>query len=544
MVSGLVTGFRDPFLLALLRDRLSSMLFPKLYVWIRELLVKPNRPDTVSLQSASAVSAGLHIIPGKFSGPAAKRRPPGDVPPETVRGVLVRWASNVVWFSLNILHTQRVPMAIELSPEIEFQLIKRSTVHYNSLTRQDRNSGITRAPRTRRVMAIRAAFHEFNLDPDHSMVDIFELADEMSLAASSRASTSTPEPVELPGPEEVMVALETLDLDDGQPDAPTNVNPDRSGSGDASQILVQQSAENGNPFSIPEVEEAVELPAGLAGSQSPISISEEVVLDIPVGVAETAEGPDLRNDGATTVMTSTDIGSGTAEAPFEDANAQPEQTQVQRTATPSPEPSPVFNPASAQDQLEAILLASRSRSPPSPVPGITRAASLHHTTPRPVRRPTVSDQHVPVFRDEVARRRLLDDDEISVPDPNREVYRVTILSNHAAEAIAYHATSLLESLILLPLDVMFVRSLARNFLLRQSGHGSPPLATDAAPAMGRMWPLGMRAQMRDLSVPLELQFWGNLLITIGMQGLTNFAVWAVGVQVTLRLGERFGWGKV
>jgi hypothetical protein len=138
----------------------------------------------------------------------------------------------------------------------------------------------------------------------------------------------------------------------------------------------------------------------------------------------------------------------------------------------------------------------------------------------------------------------VDIDSIGLPETNKDVYRVTILSNHAAEAIAYHATCLLESIILLPFDVMFARSLARNFLARQSSSAGQQIASTTTPLTGEVWPLGMRAQMRDLTVPQELQFWGDFLITMGMQGLTNFAIWAVGTQITLRLGERFGWGKI
>jgi hypothetical protein len=137
-------------------------------------------------------------------------------------------------------------------------------------------------------------------------------------------------------------------------------------------------------------------------------------------------------------------------------------------------------------------------------------------------------------------RRRQEPDVRSQQDTNFDTYRVTILSNHAAEAFAYHATSLLESIILLPLDAIFTRSLARNFLAR---HPIQELAR-TTPLMGEIWPLGLRAQMQNLMVPQELQFWGNFLVTMGMQGLMNFGIWAVGTRITLKLGERFGWGNI
>lgn len=110
------------------------------------------------------------------------------------------------------MRSQRAPLAVELSPEIENELLQQSSVHYAELLRLNRGSHLNRrGDRTLRLMALRSAFNDFNLDPDHSMVDIFELADEMNFPVPSRASTSTPEPQDLPSATEVGPSGQTRD---------------------------------------------------------------------------------------------------------------------------------------------------------------------------------------------------------------------------------------------------------------------------------------------------------------------------------------------
>ncbi|KIW71955.1 hypothetical protein PV04_00181 [Phialophora macrospora] len=558
LATDLAMHMRNPFAMAMMRDQISGILFPKLYVWMRELLVKPNRPDAVSLQSASVQ---LHIVPGKITSPTARRLALGE---GKVKGLLGRWLSNLLWFSLSILHTQRVPMAIELSPEIEAELIGRSAMHYHVLVRQDRDNGITRAPRTLRVMAIRAAFHDFNLDPDSSMVDIFELADEMSLSGSSRASTSTPEPQDLPSPEDVMAGASNM----GQ-SAIENETEMPTGTGETQDVSLATNEVAGGD----DHDRAASLE--LLGRSLPASE------DVRDSVLNTATGAEpLAAERVSTDRTSPDepdyismVWGADVAAIFED-DTEPEAAVAQEPAfdpavpletllQPAPAHvyhSPDIRPASPGQLSGAQLLlppspstpvstlddqgpdppASQPTTPPSPIPGISRAHSLHEIAGMWLaRRPTVSDQHVPTFRDEVNRRRL-EPDVQSQQDTNFDTYRVTILSNHAAEAFAYHATSLVESIILLPFDAIFTRSLARNFLTRHPNWES----AHTAPLMGEIWPLGLRAQMQNLTVTQEMQFWGNFLITMGMQGLMNFAIWAVGTRITLKLGERFGWGNI
>lgn len=198
--------------------------------------------------------------------------------------------------------------------------------------------------------------------------------------------------------------------------------------------------------------------------------------------------------------------------------------QQQSTSLPSPSISPSPAPGSP------------ARS--SPVPGIRRAASLPHATPRPVRRLTDLDQDDRPPSDEIyyihsplRSLRLRDDD----------LYRVSMLSNHAAETFANNIAGLAESVILLPLDILVLRSLSREFL---SHHPSDQQMMRASSLLSDVWPLSSGFRVRDLGLSERLQFWGNLIITVGMQGLVNFVIWKGSTQLTLRLGDRFGWGNI
>ncbi len=614
LASFLLRDFRHPIVLAFLRDRLSNLLFPKLYVHLRELLVKPNRPDGMSLQGGSAQ---LHIVPGKITTGTARRLARGG---GTVKGVLGRWLSNVLWFSLTVLHTQRVPMAIELSPEIEVALIELSVLRYHTLARHDRERGIIRSQRMLRVMAIRAAFREFNLDPDSSMVDIFELADElaneMSMYGSSRASTSTPEPQDLPPLDELLantgdgnenevdveIQVEVvIAADEGDGDARSAIRRLQRSTTTTEPDLARDIHLGGTTEFVPATEESNEVHAlpGYVSIEPPPEPPEPATerspgpreaspprtsdsMGVPIGEEQAREAfntramplPPVRAGpeplhyisyeyGPQVAITLHGIGEGrrTIGAVTEPAFQPTVPLDTLLEPTPSGFEDPILPEPGSPGRLSRVeslpsevrarhgrrFATSHGLTPSPPVPGITRAASLSHAPLRPLRRPTISDQQVPTFRQrEAARRQAAGPRDSANTNTNSKsgTYRVTMLSNHAAEALAYHATSLLESIILLPLDVMFTRSLARNFLARHQHHPLVPQLTTPSLSMSGIWPLGLRAQMRELTAPQEMRFWGNFLVTIGVQGLINLGIWAAGVGFTLSLGESFGWGKM
>ena len=102
-------------------------------------------------------------------------------------------------------------------------------------------------------------------------------------------------------------------------------------------------------------------------------------------------------------------------------------------------------------------------------------------------------------------------------------HRVTALSNFASNAFASHATCLLTSTLLLPLETLFVRSLALAFL------GSSSLARDVRPLFS--WPDG--------------QYTSTLLGLLGLQALVSSVVWGFGTGVAIGLGRmKYQWGRL
>ncbi|EXJ71039.1 uncharacterized protein A1O5_06032 [Cladophialophora psammophila CBS 110553] len=486
-----VKTISSPFALALIRDIIGNYIFKKVYVVVRQLVVKPDRPDRISLQSArnlNTETASLELEEAIFgeSTKAGQR---------TMRETIQAIIPVSLWFWVRIIQTQRVPLAVELSPNIERELLGRSAMHYRTLYRENRELDLRRATRTLRVMAIRSAFHDFNLDPDHSMIDIFELADDVSFLASSPASTSTPEPY---FPDVVT--------------APANASEFQ---GDAEFVLFSGVGQSGNS------QVADNANAEDPGWGDTHEETDDIVGPLPFSGSPTIGEQSLQPAVPLETLLESDI----------------IELGEERTASPVPATSepvspiiPIPSPASP---------SHRTPSPMSPIPGIARAASLPHTTPRPVRRPTVIEQDAPAMRDEMLRRRQQHSRDPHSADES--LYRVTILSNHPAEAFAHYMTSIIESVVLLPLDILFLRSVARSFLSRHSGDQQ---MNRAASLLGDVWPLGSGLGVRDLSMSQRLQFWGNFFLTIGMQGLVNFVIWGVGTRVTLRLGERFGWGNI
>lgn len=112
------------------------------------------------------------------------------------------------------------------------------------------------------------------------------------------------------------------------------------------------------------------------------------------------------------------------------------------------------------------------------------------------------------------------------PAPHHR-HRVTALSNFPSDAFASHAACLFITAALIPLESLFVRSLASTFLRSCSS----PLARDVRPLFEWPW-RGWRYN-------------GTLLALVGLQALVSSAVWGVGTAVAVGLGRsRYRWVEV
>jgi hypothetical protein len=126
---------------------------------------------------------------------------------------------------------------------------------------------------------------------------------------------------------------------------------------------------------------------------------------------------------------------------------------------------------------------------------------------------------------ELARAIRERDEESSVQAHrhDRPQHRVTALSNFSSDAFASHAACLITTATLIPLETLFVRSLALSFL------GPSRLARDVRPLFSwQTW-----------------KFHGTMLAILGLQALVSSVVWGLGTGVAVGLGRmKYRWGRL
>lgn len=168
-------------------------------------------------------------------------------------------------------------------------------------------------------------------------------------------------------------------------------------------------------------------------------------------------------------------------------------------------------------------------TPSTPEQGIRRAASLTQTTPRPRRRPTETGE--PHF-DEDMEALLADARKESAarrtqPKDRRE-FRITRLTTHTADSIAWHASAILTRILLLPVDALYWRSLASWFGSVTNSSREPGALTpyDWSGGEAGRWP-----------------YYRTVLLTLGLECLIRGGIWRLTSHIALQYGERFAWGR-
>jgi hypothetical protein len=120
----------------------------------------------------------------------------------------------------------------------------------------------------------------------------------------------------------------------------------------------------------------------------------------------------------------------------------------------------------------------------------------------------------------------------------RPHHRVTALSNHPPDSLASHTAVLLSSLIFLPFDAFFYRTLANAYL---SAPGIDAASTATA--------LGLRRDVRILrpfgGAEDRLDYAEKMALALGMQLQMSSVLWICGVRGVMWAGRRyFGWGSL
>ena len=123
-------------------------------------------------------------------------------------------------------------------------------------------------------------------------------------------------------------------------------------------------------------------------------------------------------------------------------------------------------------------------------------------------------------------------------------HRVTALSNFPASALASHLAYVFTGVVLLPLESLYLRSLARTFL-------STPRSERAGAVEAAGWWLGDVRGLWDFcgggageGVVGRARYVGGLVLLLGLQSVVSAGVWGVGTGVVVGLGRRVGWGRL
>ncbi|GKZ77298.1 hypothetical protein AnigIFM56816_010100 [Aspergillus niger] len=120
-----------------------------------------------------------------------------------------------------------------------------------------------------------------------------------------------------------------------------------------------------------------------------------------------------------------------------------------------------------------------------------------------------------------------------VPSGTATANRVTILSSHPVDSLASHLASILTNVLFIPLESLYLRSLAASYL--RSTHAPAALRADVR-GLGD-WSLTPRSDM--------LSYLGKVALITGVQAAVNATVWGVISGAAIKIGRKFcGWGTL
>lgn len=189
------------------------------------------------------------------------------------------------------------------------------------------------------------------------------------------------------------------------------------------------------------------------------------------------------------------------------------------------------------DQRQNIVTNAVSESPAEP-PVVRPANILPDDVEEPGPEPTHNN---PEAEAEIENIRPLE----SLPHPTSDhhphdqnrrggPHRVTILSSHPLDSLASHMSSMITSVIFMPLESLYLRSLASHFL---SSRSAPPALQSEVVRKLSIWPGGG-------SKSEILPYLGKLGLIFGMQAAVNASVWGIITGAAIRIGKSCGWGKL
>lgn len=122
-------------------------------------------------------------------------------------------------------------------------------------------------------------------------------------------------------------------------------------------------------------------------------------------------------------------------------------------------------------------------------------------------------------------------------------HRVTVLSSQPVDSLAYHLAFVVTDIILSPLEALYLRNIARNFLSSSAGVG---MTARAANMMGSSTSiLSTTEWFGGGSLPNRLSYAAKILMIWGFETVIGIGVWGGSLWLTTFLGKKkFGWGRL
>lgn len=241
-----------------------------------------------------------------------------------------------------------------------------------------------------------------------------------------------------------------------------------------------------------------------------ISFLEEEEVEV---IEEIVEEMPLLANGDDTLIASNEQQDGDGETRDGD-QAEQQQRQVDWTTNDPP---------------ESINEQTIPPDPSTPEMGIRRATSLSQTTPRPMRR--LTETNGPDFDEDMATMLAEARRERTSKSKRKDTrkFRITRLSVFAADSLAWHASSVITSLLLVQVDALYLRSLAAWFV-------SVADVTEDRTVLSVSDALGGSSPFRWPSFKIAL-------LSLGTECLIRGVVWQLGCRSSMYYGQRYLWGK-
>ena len=505
----------SPFFVGWIYDYLQNNIEWRFYQIIRRTMIRPNNPDELSERAARED----HMDEASIPGLASRARPPSLFEEiEHEFGLLHMWfRRRILWIRLRTF--SRLPA----DDHIQASLSLRS----NALMHQYAQEAAPHGPMTNirrqeiRRAAIRRAFSEFNLPPPDN-IDTWNGGYQPH---SYAMSTPTPEPEELFDLEELVRQPEWSPTE--EVNRPSNTRDDTPPSQTAGQRRESSPSVNlsrANTLVTPLNQSPATTPPTSPHVRASLSRqdSNTVMMQLELHEHTRHELNDMEREDAYDILPS-----------VEGDVVGDEDVTIHRALEDGPAPAPSFD-------LEAVGTASHSGWRPVTIDGDDDLQDPNDGW-------AIEPPPPPL-----TRARTLEDNPLDAgwshprdswsSDRAPSVHRVTALSNRPSDAFASHASSLLAGALLLPLESLYLRSLALAFLTSPAMR--PGSAAAASGIRSDVWEVGAWFGGSAGGWSGKLRYASVMLLTLGLQGAISTVVWGFGAGVTVSIGRRFGWGQL